>query len=447
MTKPYQPAMTELQLGFFRALCAPFPEEALSVKPGRGGNPMTWLDKRALENRLDSVCTPLGWTIEYRPTQRGYTARLGILCPMSDGEWAWVHKEDGAGFEEMNTADDDEKSGYTNALRRAAQDAWGIGRYLYQKGLQSFLDCNVEAGWDLPPRIIAQLTRPTIEVPASRPALPAPTAADRANEAHGKAHEAMSAPRAPEPKPEPPAPKPEPAPAPAPPPPPPPAQPQATGLDARFARVPEAGRPMFGWVKALEDFYQTSLKPIIMTDAERSGGTRFMNQWDQSLVNLVAMNLIRHVRTMEQYGGEFEHLFAAEVSGNAPPLPPRDAPSHAPTATDGVASPAPVAPSPTSPDPGALAAARAETAGAIVAYISEVHGIEKPAPVKVKAFVAEMSPDCANGAGNTGEVMLSVAACNDVVWLNNLTILCCNEVKRFRDEAAATKKKEDDIPF
>ena len=30
--------------------------------------------------------------------------------------------------------------GYTNALRRAAQDAWGIGRYLYQKGIPAWLD-------------------------------------------------------------------------------------------------------------------------------------------------------------------------------------------------------------------------------------------------------------------------------------------------------------------
>ena len=42
----------------------------------------------------------------------------------------------------MGDADNDEKSGYTNALRRAAQDAWGIGRYLYNKGIPGFIDPN-----------------------------------------------------------------------------------------------------------------------------------------------------------------------------------------------------------------------------------------------------------------------------------------------------------------
>ena len=100
---------------------------------------------------------------EYETTARGYRCRLHILVPSHDAQpgqpphvrtgWEWIAKEDGAGFEEMGAlnrqtgeweadVDNDEKSGYTNALRRAAQDARGIGHYLYNKGLPGFLDPN-----------------------------------------------------------------------------------------------------------------------------------------------------------------------------------------------------------------------------------------------------------------------------------------------------------------
>src|SRR4051812_25683074 len=143
-------AMTPLQLDFWRALCAPFPDNELSTVSGRGGKTLTYIDKRALENRLDDVCGPFGWSPKYEATARGYKCELSILCPMGNGAWVWHAKEDGAGFEEMGSknrdtgeweadVDNDEKSGYTNALRRAAQDAWGIGRSLYKKGVPALL--------------------------------------------------------------------------------------------------------------------------------------------------------------------------------------------------------------------------------------------------------------------------------------------------------------------
>lgn len=454
MVKPYQPEMTELQLSFFRALCAPFPEEALSVKPGRGGSPMTWLDKRALENRLDSVCTPMGWRPEYIPTQRGYMCILSILCPTNDGEWVWISKSDGAGFEEMNTSDDDEKSGYTNALRRAAQDAWGIGRYLYQKGVPSFWDSNVKAQWDLPPKIVELLRTTSIVAPAPKPV--------PLSERQQRAIEKDMAADAPAPEPTP-APKPEPASTPvasAPSAPaadspgtPAPAGPSTdeSGLHPQYRSIPPKGRPMFAWVKALGDHYGTEFKAIVQTDAEkRFGASKFMNQWSQEVVDGVALGLIQHIRTMDVYQDEFEAMFKDEVSGNAPPLPakaPSGAPSPAPTETAGVASPAPSAPSPTSPSQAAIADARGQCAAALVAYISEVHGDQNPTPAKVKGFIAEMSPDCFNGFNQRGEIMLSINACQDLVWLNNLTALACDEVKKFRERAAQQAVETPGIPF
>src|SRR5689334_18470561 len=93
----------ETQLAFWRALCAPFAEAELSTVKGRGGmKELTYIDKRALENRLDDVAGPFGWFPEYEATARGYKCRLSILCPTGRGDgdgWEWIAKEDGAGTE------------------------------------------------------------------------------------------------------------------------------------------------------------------------------------------------------------------------------------------------------------------------------------------------------------------------------------------------------------
>jgi Rad52/22 family double-strand break repair protein len=142
------------QLQFFRALLAPFPAECYGVIP-RGGKSLTYLKPRAIMNRLDEVCGPLGWTPEYTATPGGQKCRLKILCPdhTEDG-WAWHCKDDGAGTEDMgkNTADgwernedDSEKSAYTNAFRRAC-GVWGFGRELYQEGVPNWIaDLHVNA--------------------------------------------------------------------------------------------------------------------------------------------------------------------------------------------------------------------------------------------------------------------------------------------------------------
>ena len=166
-------AMAPHQLAFWRELLAPFAPNELSEVPARGGKKtLTYVDSRALMNRLDSVCGPHGWDIEYRPTERGYSARMGIAVPTgNEGTSVWMYKEDGAGFEEMGftnkqtgefeyDVDNDEKSGYTNALRRAAQDAWGIGRYLYNKGIPAFLDPNARPLRPPPPGTRPRPARP-----------------------------------------------------------------------------------------------------------------------------------------------------------------------------------------------------------------------------------------------------------------------------------------------
>jgi len=53
----YVLTLTKLQSAFFQALLAPFRDKELSKAPARGSKKtQTYIDKRALENRLDTVC-------------------------------------------------------------------------------------------------------------------------------------------------------------------------------------------------------------------------------------------------------------------------------------------------------------------------------------------------------------------------------------------------------
>jgi hypothetical protein len=73
--------MTDLQREFYNALFAPFRPEELSEAPGRGTKTLTYIDKPALENRLDTVCGPTGWRPEYRFENGVWICTLSILVP------------------------------------------------------------------------------------------------------------------------------------------------------------------------------------------------------------------------------------------------------------------------------------------------------------------------------------------------------------------------------
>lgn len=260
--------ITPDQLAFWRALLAPFADHELSVVPSRGSKKeLTYLDKRALENRLDTVCGPHGWYPEYEATARGYKCRLHLLVSMANGSWVWMHKEDGAGFEEMGSldkqtgereadVDNDEKSGYTNALRRAAQDAWGIGRYLYQKGVPLWLDLDA---------------RPLAALPASAPLAPRPRA-----EYDG-------------------------APAP---------QPPAGNGPRTFDnfKIPRPGKAVFAWAKEMEKEFETQLTNGMKREAINRGYSPTFTDWDEAQVQDICTGVINFVMTLPTYKGQFDHM-------------------------------------------------------------------------------------------------------------------------------------------
>lgn len=132
-----------------RKLLEPFAPWFLKWKPANfKSSPgklklLPYLDARAVMDRLDEVFGPDGWQTAYRqlstaadtgPTE----CTIRVLFPQAKD---WISKADvGSRTENMPEEDDNVKSAYSDALKRAAVHL-GIGRYLYRMG-------QLEGEWD-----------------------------------------------------------------------------------------------------------------------------------------------------------------------------------------------------------------------------------------------------------------------------------------------------------
>jgi hypothetical protein len=110
------------------ALRAPFRQHEHSwraqslARDGKRAQALCYITARAVQNRLDDVCTPAGWECNFVETRSGR-----VIATISiDFDGRPVAKSDGAGA----TAMEGEKGGMSDAFKRAAV-MWGIGRYLY----------------------------------------------------------------------------------------------------------------------------------------------------------------------------------------------------------------------------------------------------------------------------------------------------------------------------
>ena len=112
----------------------PFPEKDVGWRIQQIGikNNSPWgicvayLRARAIMDRLDSIAGPENWANQFAPGPAG-----GVICGLSiyiNGQW--ITKWDGAD----NTEVEPIKGGISNSMKRAAVQ-WGIGRYLYDLGI------------------------------------------------------------------------------------------------------------------------------------------------------------------------------------------------------------------------------------------------------------------------------------------------------------------------
>lgn len=112
----------------WQELAAPIPREEVKVlkKAGKG---FVYVTARTVMNRLDSVVGPENWEDAYTPGDTSVECRLTITLP--DG--TKVTKADAGAYAGMADQGDDDKSGYSDAFKRAAVK-FGIARELYGDG-------------------------------------------------------------------------------------------------------------------------------------------------------------------------------------------------------------------------------------------------------------------------------------------------------------------------
>jgi hypothetical protein len=249
--------LTEKQTDFFQALCAPFPESELRHHAVRGKT-LSYITNRILFNRLDDVAGPTGWYTEYRTTERGFTCRLHILVPDHEDKMVWLWKEDGGGYAGMSENDNDEKSGYSDAAKRAGM-VWGIARDLYKDGVPAFME---EAQPSEPPSRLAP-NNPRQSAPARQPQAP---------------------PRQSQP----------------------PRQ-QGQGTYDNF-RVPRPGAAVYRWICFLEEHFGASVKKTANAIAKNAGYPFKSTEWNEAQLEDVAWQLIDDIKGYPGYQGEFDHL-------------------------------------------------------------------------------------------------------------------------------------------
>ena len=106
---------------------APFSDKDLKHRPGRAGMTFTYVDARAVAQRLTDVLTIGGWQFKNKPIDLAKGVVKGKLKILVDGVWM-THEDNGY----PNSAQDDEplKSAASDALRRCAAQI-GVGRSLY----------------------------------------------------------------------------------------------------------------------------------------------------------------------------------------------------------------------------------------------------------------------------------------------------------------------------
>ncbi len=117
----------------FAALGASFEANEVRVR-SQAGRQLSYITARTAMNRLDSVLGPENWWDDYVPGENSVICRLTVRLP--DG--STLTKSDAGGYAGMADQGDDDKSGFSDAFKRAAVK-FGVGRYLYRDGVPTFL--------------------------------------------------------------------------------------------------------------------------------------------------------------------------------------------------------------------------------------------------------------------------------------------------------------------
>ena len=214
----------------FAALAAPFEPHEVKVR-SQSGRQLHYITARTVMNRLDHVLGPEDWWDEYQPFENSVLCRLTIR--LSDG--STLTKSDAGGYAGMADSGDDDKSGYSDAFKRAAVK-FGVARYLYRDGVPGFVQERIPA---------------PSEVAVAEPVAPAaPSAAQAA------ANGASAAP------------------------------PTAARGGLVAGNPPRTGKALFAWTKDQEQRYEVGLLKYLNQWAKLQDFPGRMVDWDADQVSL-----------------------------------------------------------------------------------------------------------------------------------------------------------------
>jgi hypothetical protein len=217
----------------FAALAAPFDSQEVRIR-SQGNRQLAYITARTAMNRLDSILGPENWWDEYVPGENSVLCRLTVRLP--DG--STLTKADAGGYAGMPDSGDDDKSGYSDAFKRAAVK-FGVGRYLYRDGVPSYV----------------RESHPSAD--------PAPAVAE------------VQAPAAPEPEPQA------------------PARPSSGN-----GSVPRSGRALFAWTKDQEHRHEVGLLKYLNSWAKLQDFPGRMVEWDADQVSQGYVEAIRKLQSI-----------------------------------------------------------------------------------------------------------------------------------------------------
>lgn len=260
--------MTQLP-DLFAALAAPFDPAEVKVRT-QAGRQLHYITARVVMNRLDDVLGPENWWDAYEPHENSVICTLSVRLP--DG--MILAKQDAGGFAGMADSGDDDKSGYSDALKRAAVK-FGIGRYLYRDGVPRFAQDAATAS-----------SQATTAAPPTNGHGPANGRQAVNEQFRGQ----------------------QPAQAPA----------QATnghspqgGNGNGQDRPPRTGKALFAWTKDQEQRYEVGLLKHLNSWAKLQEFPGRMVDWDADQVSLAYAEATRRLRSVQDHrGGAYEEALA-----------------------------------------------------------------------------------------------------------------------------------------
>lgn len=225
-----------------------------------GGRELKYITARTVQNRLDDVLGPECWWARFSPTgDNGVLCTLSIMLP--DGRV--IEKQDAGGFAGMSDAGDDEKSGHSDALKRAAV-MFGIGRYLYRDGSPYY--------------------------GAGDPQTPGPQSPDRQQHRDPEQNQRQSQP--------------------------PPSPSRQTNYDKfRLPTVRADKNVVYAWVMGMQEHFKIDLLGSANEIAKAKGYPKNFRDWTQDQSNDVCGYIAKYLSCCDNYAGEFNGKVDLEKIG------------------------------------------------------------------------------------------------------------------------------------